>query len=208
MKAPKGWIVASELSDRLKNDPDHQAMVRQREAERQAAAARSRTDQAPIIEELRNTKINIEMISSQNLNEQLNPDAVDILVRHLKRPYLEATKEAIARALGTPLARKHWQAILSEYKATSAEKIRSDNIGSGYKEGLACTLAKLVSKNTLDEYIELVRDRSHGTSRILLLTALRRSRDARAKKALEDLADDPDLKKQIAIWNKKKIDQK
>jgi len=44
------------------------------------------------------------------------------------------------------------------------------------------------------------KDRSNGSSRLLLLKAFRKSKTDVAKKAIEDLVSDPDLAKEIATW--------
>jgi hypothetical protein len=54
----------------------------------------------------------------------------------------------------------------------------------------------------IDELIALAKDRSHGSSRLLLLRGLRKSRTPAAKKALEELASDPELSKEIASWRR------
>jgi len=47
--------------------------------------------------------------------------------------------------------------------------------------------------------IDLVRDPKNGPSRLILLTTLQRSRDPRALATIMDLANDPDLIKEIAF---------
>lgn len=201
MNTLKGWIAASELSEQLKSDPDYQARIRQRDAAVDAALARTRDEEKPILEALRNIGIDVEMISSQHLKSKLNREAIDILMKHLTLPYSDATRESLARALDTKLSQKYWSTLIDEYRNENVES--EDDIRSGYKDGLAWTLSRIVSLDKLDDYIELVRNRKNGSSRILLLSALRRSRDPRARQALEDLADDPDLRKEIAAWKKR-----
>jgi hypothetical protein len=52
--------------------------------------------------------------------------------------------------------------------------------------------------------IALARDSKQGTSRILLLSALEKSKDPRAQRALMELGADPELQKQIQIIFKRK----
>lgn len=54
----------------------------------------------------------------------------------------------------------------------------------------------------VDELIALAKDRSQGHSRLLLLRGLKKSKSAKAKRALEELASDPVLAKEIASWRK------
>jgi hypothetical protein len=57
---------------------------------------------------------------------------------------------------------------------------------------------------TLPELSELLRDKANGNSRTLLLQALRKSKDPRAKRAIEELSVDPQLVKEISTWPQKK----
>ena len=72
------------------------------------------------------------------------------------------------------------------------------------KSDIAFALSELVDKETLPDLIELVKDRSHGDYRILLLAPLkrRRNKDPEIKKLLEELVNDPDLKPEISSWKK------
>ena len=79
-------------------------------------------------------------------------------------------------------------------------QIVDDRLGA--KSGLAAALAETVTDDSIDELIVLAKDRSHGSSRLLLLRGLRRSRAPAAKKALEELASDPELSKEIASWRR------
>lgn len=203
MKTPKSGIIASELSKQLKSDPDYQARVRERDAKIEAAIIRAREEQKPILTDLQAIGIKIDSIWSQHLHSKLNREAIDILMKHLKLAYSEGTREGLAVALGTTLSREYWPVLISEYKNCDNE-LENSNTRNRYKDALACTLAKIVSKDTMSEYVDLLRTRSNGSSRILLLSALRRSRDPRARQALEDLADDPDLAKEIAAWKKRR----
>ncbi len=74
----------------------------------------------------------------------------------------------------------------------------------GAKDGLACALSVAVTDETLPELIALAKDRTQGESRVLLLSALkkRRNKNPLAKQAIEQLASDPDLEKEIASWRK------
>jgi hypothetical protein len=72
----------------------------------------------------------------------------------------------------------------------------------GAKAGLACAISATASRDRIEELIALVSDLRQGQSRVLLLPALRRLRDPKAKLALETLAADPNLAVQIAEFAK------
>jgi hypothetical protein len=72
------------------------------------------------------------------------------------------------------------------------------------KSGLAVALAATATENVMDELVALAKDRSQGESRVLLLRALRKSKSAVAKRAIEELASDPDLAKEITSWRRRR----
>jgi hypothetical protein len=72
------------------------------------------------------------------------------------------------------------------------------------KDGLACALTATVTEAVMDEMVALAKDRSNGDSRLLLLRGLKKSKSAIARQALEELASDPALSKEIASWRKRK----
>jgi hypothetical protein len=69
---------------------------------------------------------------------------------------------------------------------------------------LAAALTQTVTSSTVDELLKLAQDRQNGSSRVLLLRGLRRSRKSEVKQALLDLASDPDLNKEISSWKRSK----
>jgi hypothetical protein len=79
-----------------------------------------------------------------------------------------------------------------------------NGIRLGAKAGLAAALAATATDDVIDDLIALAKDRSLGSSRLLLLKALRKSKSEVAKRTIEELASDPDLKKEIASWRKKR----
>ena len=72
------------------------------------------------------------------------------------------------------------------------------------KDGLAVALAATATDAVIEELIALAKDRSHGNYRLLLLSALRKSKNPLARQALDQLASDPDLADEIGSWKKKK----
>lgn len=125
--------------------------------------------------------------------------AVPVLLAHLHKPYIQRIREYIARKLATPIAKDAWNDLVDLYlrePACDAEG-RKDA-----KDGLAVALAAVVTRKTLGQLIEITRDTRHGSSRILLLTGIRRFRIDEAKNAISSFADDTDLKIQVARYQK------
>lgn len=127
------------------------------------------------------------------------PDALPILLDHLTRPYPERigmypsmVREGIARALGVPEAKFAWEQLVRLYREEKDESARA---------GLAVAVANIAvaHKELVEQVIPLAKDTSLGSSRLLLLIALERSPDPRARATLMELGTDPDLKEEIQV---------
>lgn len=178
------------------------------EVERIQRSARLRIEEEPLLSELREVGWNCESVWDLVNTSKRYPEAIPVLLKHLQLPYSDRTREGIARSLAVREAKSAWPIIVSEYKkATIGWGIKAPGdkrkFPLGAKDGLACALRAAVTDETLEELIALAEDPTHGESRLLLLAALRRSRSASAKQALNRLASDPDLKKEIASWRKR-----
>lgn len=192
------------LMRRIRTDPE--AVRRESEERNRRIAergARLSEEEQPILLDLKSVGVDLTTIWSQHLEERLTSQGMEVLAQHLRLPYSDKTREGIARAFARRNADKYWSLILSEYKAAK-EGLGEDGFPRSYKDGLACALGAMASRQHLDELIELAKDRGNGSSRLLLLVGLRRSRDPRASKALDDLAADPELTKEIAHWKKQR----
>jgi hypothetical protein len=114
--------------------------------------------------------------------------------------------DGIARALAVPepAVREVWPMLVNKYKNAAGrdEKCEVLNAIKGAKDGFACALAASASDTEMRDLVDLVRDQSNGITRVLMLSALRRSKKSEAILALKELANDPDLKNEIASWRK------
>jgi hypothetical protein len=124
-----------------------------------------------------------DLVNSTNAYDQSLP----ILLDHLQRPYPDAIREGIARAMAVPAAKFAWPSLVKFYRQEQERRT---------KDGLAVAISNIVDDETLDELITLTRDEIHGESRVLLLSALERSRLPKARKALMELGGDPMLQKE------------
>lgn len=191
-------VTAAELAARLQADPEFVAKQKERELALAERVARYREEQAPIALELREAGIQIFFLSDLIKRSVPYPTAIPILLKHLVLPYSDVTRETLARILAVPDARHAWPILAAEYRRIP------NGVRLGAKGGLAVALAATATENVMDELIAFAKDRSHGSSRLLLLRALRKSRSAAAKQAIEELAFDPDLEKEIASWRKRR----
>jgi len=193
-------VTAAELSARLLSDPEFVAKQRARERQRIERSARFRIEEQPILTELSEIGWNVNSVWDLVNTSAPYGEAIPVLLRHLLLPYSDRTREGIARALAVPYAKDAWPMLVAEYR--KAPMGQEDGIRLDAKSGLAVALAATATDNVMDELVALARDRSRGESRVLLLRALRKSKSAIAKRAIEELASDPDLKKEINSWRR------
>ncbi|HET6889849.1 MAG TPA: hypothetical protein VFH31_02005 [Pyrinomonadaceae bacterium] len=182
---------------------------RERDQEREQRSARLAIEERPILSDLHEIGWDIESVWNLVNIPNNYAEAVPILLKHLLLPYSDRTRAGIARALAVREASQAWRILVSEYRnAPMGTGIvapgDTEELRLGVKDGLACALSVAVTDETLPELIALAKDPSHGESRILLLSALRKSKNPIAKKAIEELAFDPELAKEIAAWSSKK----
>jgi hypothetical protein len=183
-------ITAGELAARLNADPAFVARRAREEEERERRAAEWRRAEAPLVEELRDAGYPVESAWDLVNTPGSYPRAVTILLAHLARPYPAAVREGIARALAVPEAKVGWNILTQLYR--EEEDARA-------KDGLAVAIAGAAGDDAIGDVIALASQPQHGPSRVLLLLALQRSNDPRARAALIALRTDPDLKKEIEV---------
>lgn len=175
--------TAEDLMAELNADPEFVAARAREEAERDRIEAEYVAAEAPLVAELGAAGFQVE--SAWDLMSMTSyPSAVPILLAHLARPYPSAVREGIARALGVPEARSAWPTLTRHFREERDVRV---------KDGLAAAIAGVANDDLIGDVIDLARDTSLGAGRLLLLSALERSKDPRARAALLDLATDPDL---------------
>jgi hypothetical protein len=107
--------------------------------------------------------------------------ALRVLVKHLSRDYPDEVLKAIASVLSNKAAAQWWDEILAAYMSAKGPKA---------KMALGGALSAIVSKKTLPAYIEQVMNPENGSSRVVMMRALKRVRDPRGTEALELLRSD------------------
>ena len=183
-------VTAAELMAKLNADPEFVAKRAREEEERQKRAAEWRRAEAPLVGELRAAGYAVESAWDLVNTTAPYPTALPILLDHLQRPYPAAVREGIARALAVRGASFGWDVLTRLYR--NEGEVRA-------KDGLAVAIAAAANDELIGDVIALARDKSQGPSRLLLLGALERSANPRARAALMDLGTDPELKKEIQI---------
>jgi hypothetical protein len=189
---------------RLKLSDDEKIRLRDinqdRARRREERSKHLRAEEESIVADLR--EVGLEVNSVWDLVNASNPypEAISILLKHLVKRYSDRTKEGIARALAVPDARGSWSLLAAEYCRTPQGE--ENGVRLGAKNGLAAALSATATDEVIEQLASLAKNRSNGDSRLLLLSALRKSKTAVARKALEELADDPVLQREIASWSK------
>ena len=186
-------MTAAQHEAWLKETGRWDALVEKRRVEDEARAARAaewRRRETPLVEELRAAGFNVNSAWDLVNTSTPYPGALPILLRHLPRDYPDAVREGIARALATPVARFGWSTFVNLFRTETRKRA---------KDGLAVAIAASANDQVIGELIELASDPAHGSSRVLLLRALERSNDPGARAALERLASDSDVAKEVAV---------
>lgn len=193
MTTRRRGMTLAEHEALLKAEGRYDAMVaahRKRDEELQRREEEFARAEAPLLDDLRKAGVHVtsawDLVNSENTYDHVLP----ILLGHLARPYPDAVREGIARALAVPAAQFAWPVLVDLYKKEQ---------GRQTKDGLAVAIANTVNSETIDELIGLAKDTVHGSSRLLLLSGLKRSRLERARQALVELEDDPDLTTEVRV---------
>jgi hypothetical protein len=176
-------------------DPAVRAKLARQAAERRARELEYAHAAEPLIADLRSVGYDVSSVwDLVNIKDDY-PEALPVLARHLVKPYPPVIKDGIARALAVGRALFAWELLHDLYLSEPDRSV---------KDGLATALSAMVDRTHLPELLGLLRDRRHGPSRILLLRGAQRLRDPSGAATIEELADDPDLQKQIAIILRRK----
>ncbi|WP_132146241.1 hypothetical protein [Luteibacter rhizovicinus] len=163
--------------------------------------AKWKVEQADLIRELAQEGVDVELVQDLMNRPNNYVHVLPILAKHLQRSYSQLTQEAISRSMAMREAHPYWDLFARLYRALPP----TNPAEQGQPEdGLAVALSFSMPKEKLLEMIDLVSDPHFGPSRVLLIQALRRSRDPRAAEAIERLRDDPGLSKEIATWRRRK----
>jgi hypothetical protein len=188
MNGKRKWITAKQLMDRLQSDPEWVRRHEERERTFRRKHDENMRAEAPLVEELRAAGVPANSVWDLVNTRNVYPQSLPILLDHLQRPYPDAVRDGIARALAVPSARFAWATLVGLYQQESGKRTKC---------GLAVALSNIADDAVIDELVALAHDPQHGLSRVLLLDALRRSRLPQARRALMEFRTDPLLKQEV-----------
>jgi len=197
MKSKKKKQTVAEFLAELEKNPTFRAQRQEREEAFRRRDEELRQAEAPLVQALAEVGLEVESVwDLVNRPARHYPEAVPVLLDHLQRPYPDAIRDGIARALTVADARPHWKTLTRLY--------REEN-GRRTKDGLAVAISGIATDEVIEDVIALARDKRNGPSRVLLLYALERSKNPRALQALMELGTDPQLQKEVQnIFKRKK----
>ena len=92
-----------------------------------------------------------------------------------------------------------WDRLIQQYRATDVAELHQ------YKSAVASTLARLATAKRLDELRDLLADRSHGDSRVMLYKGFMRLKAPDRWELVEAGLADPDLRRQAQHLLKEKV---
>jgi hypothetical protein len=162
--------------------------------------------EGPLIAELFGVGVRIGSVSDLVNRHTPYPMAIPILLKHLSLPYHENIADMIARALAVPEAGFAWDFIVSEYKRTP--HLRPDGLDSQKKNALAVAVTGALPPDRWEDFVALVQDKSNGSSRILMLRKIERSKREDSDELFDELAKDKDLALEIGEFRKRRLQRR
>jgi hypothetical protein len=190
--------TAAELMARLNADPEWVAREKARDEEFRRKGQELARAEAPLVKELQFAGLTVnsvwDLVNGRywfKSKVKAGPHArvLPILLAHLERPYPDAIRDGVARAMAIPAARFAWPVLVKLFRQEQQE--------SRTKQGLAVALSNIADDELLDELINLIRDPQNGMSRALLLRALEVSHRSDKRKVLMEFGGDPLLHREV-----------
>ncbi|MEZ5423974.1 MAG: HEAT repeat domain-containing protein [Pyrinomonadaceae bacterium] len=152
-----------------------------------ALEAALRQEVKPLTDDLAGVGIHADVWGLVNTSESY-PEAIPVLVRHLSKPYHHRNKEGIVRALAVKEARGIAnKTVVEQYRRLPKEDPSQPWIFH-YRWAFGNTMSVIVTKDDLDDLIEIVSDTSNGESRTGFIDALAKINSPKAIEVLRRLA--------------------
>jgi hypothetical protein len=188
---PRKWMTLAEHDEILSKDPVYQEMRKAKEAAQAKMVEQRAQDMEPLLADLAAVGAAVDrpsrLLEIPDPGERIYP----VLLDHLTRPDTpQWLREWIGRAFGRKSARPIvWDTLVKLIKSHSLERSTT--------EGVMVAISEMAQPRDLATLIDLLSDRSIGTSRLFLVSNLMRSKKPEARDALLRNQDDPDLAKEI-----------
>lgn len=159
----------------------------QDEDRRQQLIAQNKEASKPVLDDLSQVGLDVDWIEDL-YNKRLDYQrAIPILLRWLPRVENPSVKEAIVRALSVPWARR------TEAPVLLVEEFRRAKSDFGLNWAIGNALSVVADDNVLSDIVGLIRDKTYGKAREMLVVALGNMKSPDVKYTLIELLDDEDL---------------
>jgi hypothetical protein len=159
----------------------------QDEDRRQQLIAQNKEASKPVLADLSQAGLDVDWIEDL-YNKRLDyKRAIPILLRWLPRVENTAVKEAIVRALSVPWARHTGapELLIEEFRRSKSD--------FGLNWAISNALSVVADDNVLNDVVGLIRDKTYGKAREMLVVALGNMKSPDVKNILIELLDDEDL---------------
>jgi hypothetical protein len=200
MKKKKEPITAAELIAKLANDPEYQRRMQEKEkkwAERRKALYE---EEVPLVKDLVETGITVVLNSipgeeylgpPRSISDLVNtrsryPEAIPVLVKHLRLGYSLPIRKSIIRSLITPDSKGNAGILIELFESES-------DCESELKWLIGLAIAEAAIETDADKIIELANNPIHGNARQNLPLGLTHANKEKALPVLEEWTDDPVL---------------
>jgi len=176
--------VEQKFIDLLRKPVKTQAEIQQMEEIRRELEKQLRLETKELLNDLEEVGLKVVSVYDLVNTSASYKEAIPILVKHLSIPYHPKSKEGIVRALAVKEAKGiACKPILEEYYKTPKE---DDN----YRWILGNTMRVIVTKDYINEIIDIVLNEDNGESRQMFVVALSKLKHPETKKVLQQLLDD------------------
>ena len=182
---------ADEYERILNADPEFQRRRWEREALRQRKIELYARAEAPLVAALRDAGVTVASVWDLVNTAEPYTHVLPILLEHLQRPYPDRIKEGIGRAMAVRESKFAWSTLLKLFRQSFEQE------PNGVKWAIGCALAAAADDEVMSDVIALFCDPRHGENRLAFVDALRRSRNAAARAAMEEAREDPQLAREM-----------
>lgn len=171
-----------------------------------AAIARYAASKAnPLINALNSVGADIQTIAELRLKHRTYPEAIPVLVRHLKEAHYFIREDIVRNLTAKDAGADAYKALLDEFKCHPRSDDRPEETGDpilneylkkffqpqyeDYRFALGNALSVVAGKDHFDEILELIRDKRHASGRFMLVERLPSlfSRKADRERAIDTL---------------------
>jgi HEAT repeat protein len=147
--------------------------------------------EAPVLADLADAGYKFDSLADLRHSRVRYRGAVPVLLRWLARATDSDVKENIVRALSVPWAGPAAaRALIEEFRRVDTTATAG---GTGLRWAIGNALEVVGDDSVFDELVDLVRDRTYGKARQMVVLGLGKSKDPRAAGELITLLDDDDV---------------